>query len=72
MALHNDIGKFSEEIAANLLTQKRMKITGAELAANSKPRRWKDRQSKEATEIVLGSLLIYSIFLHESTIEVAP
>ena len=41
MALHNDIGKFGEEIAANLLTQqKRMKITGAELAANSKPRRW--------------------------------
>lgn len=33
-------GKFDEEIAANLLTQKRMKITGAELAANSKPRRW--------------------------------
>ena len=26
MALHNDIGKFGEEIAANLLTQKRLKI----------------------------------------------
>lgn len=26
MALHNDIGKYGEEIAANLLTQKRLKI----------------------------------------------